>query len=1028
MSPEACPQCGATKPADAALGLCPSCALKFGFDAGASDEQAAFSDAGEAEAPTESYHDGSGSPKRNIASEDLPQPGDRFGSYQLTRVLGRGGMGMVYEAEDTATSRRVALKLLTHGWDSPEARNRFFREGRLAASINHPHSVYIYGTEEIAGTPVISMEHIAGGTLQERVREHGALPPTEAVDAILDIIAGLEAAAAVGVLHRDVKPSNCFIDAEGTVKIGDFGLSMSTTSHSDSFLTVPGAYLGTPAFSSPEQLRGDVLDVRSDIYAVGVTLFYLLTGRTPFEGDNLVKLLATVLEQPAPSPASFREDLPRGLCKVVSRCLAKQPGDRYRDYAQLRAALAPFDSTAPTSAALALRFAAGVCDHFFLSTISTLFVAAIWGWVMWTPGGAQVARVVFAITLRLLYFAVPESRWGASLGKALFGLRVVIENGGRLGLWRAAARTAIYITAPSIPVWAHWIATGDPVPVPETITAHIGFAMLGVSYWVILAALFSTARRQNGFAAVHDLAAGARVVLAKTRRERPSVAVEPLALPDSVPGTRVGPYHILDTLRDKPGDEVLLGYDPRLLRRVWIHRIEAGSDPVSSRRRSVGRVGRLRWISGQRSSNEAWDAYDSFGGRSFLEVTQEPQPWDAVRAWLLDLATELAAARKDGTMPTELRIDHLWITADGRVKLLDFSAPRSDGDVAPPKPEEPAENSSNAGRFLQRVAVIALHGRSRAADSPKLSDVAMRLPVSANESLARFEKTDLPEIISELGPLNNSASRIARQRRAGIYAAMAAFPLLLASVSFFGLLSVRTLADIRPELNELRITLSSRQFIAMTKRQSSVGNRAKLDEAWEIYIADRFRDTIESKQTWEELLAFTISPQDRAYAERAVERHPNPTAQQVASATAIVEPELVPFLESQRHLNDSMQRSRLIEISLIQFTWLWAICVSIPALVTAICVRRGLIARAFGVEYVARRGHVASRYRLLWRAMLTQSPMFVLAASATFLPAFGIAVMWPVIVILGLLALLFVLPFRSRSVADRLAGTYPVPV
>ena len=308
---------------------------------------------------------------------------------------------MVYEAEDTATSRCVALKLLTHGWDSPEARNRFFREGRLAASINHPHSVYIYGTEEIDGTPAISVEHIAGGTLQNRVREHGPFSPIEAVDAILDIIEGLEAAAAVGVLHRDVKPSNCFIDVEGIVKIGDFGLSMSTTSHSDSYLTIPGAYLGTPAFSSLEQLRGDVLDVRSDIYAVGVTLFYPLTGHTPFEGDNLVKLLATVLEQPAPSPAKFRERLPHGLCKVVLRCLAKQPGDRYRDYNQLRSALVPFDSTAPTSAILALRFAAGACDHFVISMISTAISAVLWGVFMWTAGGARLFAIILTVLVRL---------------------------------------------------------------------------------------------------------------------------------------------------------------------------------------------------------------------------------------------------------------------------------------------------------------------------------------------------------------------------------------------------------------------------------------------------------------------------------------------------------------------------------------------------------------------------------------------------------------------------------------------------
>src|SRR5438309_9278546 len=122
----------------------------------------------------------------------------------------------------------MAVKVLTHSLDSPEARRRFLREGRLAASVNHPNTVYVFGTEEINGQPVITMEFVAGGTLQDRVKRQGPLPVNEAVDAILQIVAGLEAAAAAGVLHRDVKPSNCFIEADGTVKVGDFGLSIST--------------------------------------------------------------------------------------------------------------------------------------------------------------------------------------------------------------------------------------------------------------------------------------------------------------------------------------------------------------------------------------------------------------------------------------------------------------------------------------------------------------------------------------------------------------------------------------------------------------------------------------------------------------------------------------------------------------------------------------------------------------------------------------------------------------------------------
>ena len=153
----------------------------------------------------------------------LPVTGQNFGHFAIIRTLGKGGMGVVYEAQDLDSGRQVALKVLSQALESPKARKRFFHEGQLAASINHPNCVYIFGTEEIDGISVISMELASGGTLQEMVKERGPLPAPKAVDAILQVIAGLEAAASVGVLHRDVKPANCFVSADGTIKVGDFG-------------------------------------------------------------------------------------------------------------------------------------------------------------------------------------------------------------------------------------------------------------------------------------------------------------------------------------------------------------------------------------------------------------------------------------------------------------------------------------------------------------------------------------------------------------------------------------------------------------------------------------------------------------------------------------------------------------------------------------------------------------------------------------------------------------------------------------
>ena len=158
-------------------------------------------------------------------------PGQRVGLYRIERLLGRGGMGEVYEAEHLEHGRRVALKVLSPGLSDAIDRARFLREGQLAAAVNHPHVVYIYGSEDIAGMPAIAMELLPGGTLKERVEKEGPLAPIEAVDAMLQVVSGLEAAHDAGVLHRDIKPSNCFVDADGTVKVGDFGLAIPALEH-----------------------------------------------------------------------------------------------------------------------------------------------------------------------------------------------------------------------------------------------------------------------------------------------------------------------------------------------------------------------------------------------------------------------------------------------------------------------------------------------------------------------------------------------------------------------------------------------------------------------------------------------------------------------------------------------------------------------------------------------------------------------------------------------------------------------------
>ena len=1021
-----CPRCGVELSPDNAQGLCPKCLLQVGMES--NTQQPSSGDM-----PTESFAGGIGVNQAEKHHADLPHPGEQFGNYRLVSELGRGGMGAVFEADDLESGRRVALKVLAHSLESTEARNRFFREGRLAASINHPNSVYIYGTEEIEGTPAISMEHIAGGTLQYHVAQGGPLPTAQAVDAIMQIIEGLEAAAAAGVLHRDVKPSNCFIDSDGTVKIGDFGLSISTTVRGDSHLTQPGSFLGTPAFASPEQLRGDELDVRSDIYAVGVTLYYLLTGRTPYQADNMVKLLATVLEQPAPSPIQFRPDIPKGLANLVLRCLAKQPSDRFRNYADLRDALTPYNSVAPTPATLALRFAAGLSDH-LIWQVAVLGVQLLVFWrdvgAMFDPATFASSRFVIwvciAIVLHVCYFAVPEGLWGASLGKAMWRLRVVNHNRNPIGMLRAFARTLIYVIFPSSITWAYWIFSGfiyDYERAYELASESIVPMLVGYSYFVLLAVLFSTARRSNGYSGLHDVAVGARVILRTAYQARPTLGVEEKALPDIEGQETIGPYHVLDTLGKIGSSEFLLGYDTRLLRRVWIHRLPVGSPPVGADRRRLGRIGRLRWINGCRDDDQCWDVYEALSGQPLQRLLDKQQPWSVVRHWLLDLAHELNVSNSDGTTPDSLKLDRVWITAEGRAKLLDFPGPTTQDSIKKTEKSPVKKPASNASVFLHEVANAALHGITDAHKTP--------LPLDAGNLLQHLSETDdLDEVCTELKQLVSRTPKVTKFRRAAMFAATAALPIFFAIFSAFFFQWILELQQQHPAVRELQHLLmcwdaNNRGTPIRNGHGDDEPTPDEQREAIEVYIAGNFRDLISDPKRWNSFIGLTIPHPHRKIAEQIIAERPVPKAEELAAATT----EVAPIFEQLAAIQKTQEHFTPIVIASLQFTVMWIMLVSVPGLIAAVAFRRGLIMLMFGVHCVTRRGVPASRLRMLWRTIVFNAPII--------LGPIALALIYPVtqeltvsiLLIVGVMLMISIgsllLPIRGLS--DRLAGTYLVP-
>jgi serine/threonine-protein kinase len=263
------------------------------------------------------------------------------GRYRLRTRLGGGGMAAVWLADDVELGRAVAVKLLAADAD----RLRFEREARAYAACAHPNVARVFDYGESGGQPHIVLEHVSGGTLEDRLGQESPLPVGEATRIAGELAAAIAHAHERGLVHRDLKPSNIMFDDEGRTKVVDFGIAQLTGA---STLTETGSILGTAAYVSPEQARGEPATPASDVYAFGVILFRMLTGRLPFESSSVVELLRKHVQEPAPPVSSLRAGVPAALEALVARSLAKDHSERPRDGAALVAALSGRESEAVT--------------------------------------------------------------------------------------------------------------------------------------------------------------------------------------------------------------------------------------------------------------------------------------------------------------------------------------------------------------------------------------------------------------------------------------------------------------------------------------------------------------------------------------------------------------------------------------------------------------------------------------------------------------------------------------------------------
>jgi hypothetical protein len=926
--------------------------------------------------------------------------GQTWGAYRIGRLLGRGGMGEVYEAESLETGRRLALKLLRSRLEKADDRARFLREGQLAASISHPHSVYIFGSEEIEGMPVISMELLPGGTLKERVAANGPMPPEEAVAAVMDIIGGLDAAQAAGVLHRDIKPSNCFIDGDGAVKVGDFGLSISTLARDVHHDLETGSFQGTPQFAPPEQLRGEPLDIHADIYAVGATLYYLLTGQPPFDARDLRELVSRVTSEPPRSPRDLRHGIPAGLAAVVLQCLAKIPGQRPKSYADLAAALRPFLPSADLPAKPGLRFLAGSADNFILS-VPVLAVVALTAAVSIWP----------SLAIGFFYEFVPESLWGATLGEMLFRIRVRSEDGTRAPWWRILIRIGIVSGLGALPIpfgmiaraagYGGWLQTHGPLF--ATLSSIVA---LGIS-----AAMFLTARSYNGYASLYDMVSGTRVRVRPAERGRRVLTATAPPSTETVEDhseEHIGPFQVIAAIGNAGTGRLFAGFDRVLRRRVWIRTVPPGTPPIAPARRDISRVTRLHWLTGRRSETENWDAFEAPTGGSLLKRNEASLDWPAAKVVLADLLHEFADALKEGSLPP-LGLDRLWMRADGRTVLLDFEAP---GVVA--------GSSSAEATPMELLAAVA--GR---VTMPGALAKDSRLPLSACVLLRRWPHEaprSLSDAQTQLREAAASPERVSRWRRA-VPIAMAAAPIL-----FFGSMVLAFLpADARLLSGEESDVIGLLTILQTDVPPGSPMSRPENRVALETYLAGQYGAVLRDTSLWNnQTLRIENLPALGRMASDIATKYPSVTKEELARSRQTIQPFVGRSLPQR-----SVGTKNVTLFAVSTMTVAASVLVLLFSVVSSIAVPGGVATRSIGLAVVTQDGKEIGRWRSLARTLIAWLPMLVSSLLMPALISQGKAPAFLVSVGLALVAMIagvvWTIAAADRGLQDRIAGTWVVP-
>ncbi|MFO1064043.1 MAG: protein kinase [Pirellulales bacterium] len=594
--------------------------------------------------------------------------------YRLDRLLGEGGMGRVFKGVD-GNGRAVAIKLLSPKLAcSDEALQRFKQEGYIASQINHPHCVFVHGVDEERGVPFIAMELMTGRTLKDLVTAQGPLPYKEAVRLILQCIDGLIEAHRQGMIHRDIKPANCYLDEERNVKIGDFGLARSLVD--DSELTRTGAFLGTPLFASPEQLLGQPIDERSDIYSLSATLYYLLAGRAPFESPNAAQVIAKIASSEPPRLRDEGIEIPSRLESIVRKGLERDRSRRYESFAQMRADLLPLVAGGQERASLVVRWLALVVDGTTCSALNGLFALLGYSLTGYTILSHPAAVLGFSAAVMLCYFVLQEWLFGTTLGKSLFRLRVVdAETGDRPRFKQALLRTGIYLAAFDLLKMAMLIFIEIEAESPSSVWFAIGAEANQLLAVGLLTATWWKLRRRQ---LTHEWLSRTATCYVQSRQVHKAAVIE---LPEWEPATEPAPevpetlgrFEVIGRLPTRDGLVWLLGHDRALDRDVWIRARSRGQSPISDSRKHCKRPIRMRLIESGRDGAVEWDAFLAPNGVPIARCIEGGTvlPWSMTLSIFRQLIEERQHVGPCRFNESDWCTKRLWIDSSGRLAFAE---------------------------------------------------------------------------------------------------------------------------------------------------------------------------------------------------------------------------------------------------------------------------------------------------------------------------------------------------------------------